>query len=95
MYTVYTVWILITCILKETCTCIYNGYGYCLFQLFQNASLAKRASKDILKDLMHRLVTMLLDNRLMKLDDGPQIVRSVNVLVVKIVEKSDQTNALW
>ena len=54
-----------------------------------------QASKDILKDLLNNLVTVLLDNRLNELEDGPQIVRSVNVLVVKIVEKSDQTNVLW
>ena len=57
--------------------------------------LATQASKDILKELINNLVTVLLDNRLNELDDGPQIVRSVNVLVVKIVEKSDQTNVLW
>ena len=64
-------------------------------QLFQNTMLATQASKDILKELINNLVTVLLDNRLNELDDGPQIVRSVNVLVVKIVEKSDQTNVLW
>ena len=66
-----------------------------LFQLLQNPLLAVQASKDILKELISNLITMLLDNRLMELEDGPQVVRSVNVLVVKIVEKSDQTNVLW
>ena len=66
-----------------------------IFQIFQNSTLATQASKDILKDLLNNLVTVLLDNRLNELEDGPQIVRSVNVLVVKIVEKSDQTNVLW
>lgn len=65
-----------------------------LLSLFQNATLAVHASKDILKELIYNLVTMLLDNRLMELDDGPQVVRSVNVLVIKIVEKSDQTNVI-
>ena len=60
-----------------------------------NSFLATHASKDILKELIYNLVTMLLDNRLMELEEGPQVVRSVNVLVVKIVEKSDQTNVSW
>jgi len=72
-----------------------NGYVCFLFQLFGISRLAHHASKDVLKELIYNLITILLDNRLMALDEGPQVVRSVNVLVVKIVEQSDHTNVLW
>lgn len=65
-----------------------------LFQLTQNPFLATKTSKDILKDLFNSLITILLDQRLSLLHDGPQVVRSVNVMIVKIMEKSDYTNSL-
>lgn len=64
------------------------------FQLTQNPFLATKTSKDILKDLFNSLITILLDQRLSLLHDGPQVVRSVNVMIVKIMEKSDYTNSL-
>ncbi|KAK7477171.1 hypothetical protein BaRGS_00031556, partial [Batillaria attramentaria] len=65
-----------------------------LLQLFQISSLGKKASKDVLRDLMTSLVTVLLDDRLMEVEDGPQVVRSVNLTVVRIVEKADPTNIM-
>lgn len=71
----------------------YNHFWW-LFQLTQNPFLATKTSKDILKDLFNSLITILLDQRLSLLHDGPQVVRSVNVMIVKIMEKSDYTNSL-
>ncbi|XP_076471814.1 cytoskeleton-associated protein 5-like isoform X2 [Babylonia areolata] len=65
-----------------------------LLQIFQTVSLAGKASKDVLRDLMTSLVTVMLDDRLMELDDGPQVVRSVNLTVVRIVEKADCTSIM-
>lgn len=76
---------------KDNVIRLYRCLFGTLLALFQNPSLAAKASKDILKDLIHNLVTILLDNRLAELDEGPQVIRSVNVMVVKIVEKADHT----
>ena len=66
-----------------------------LAQLFQSSSrLGRQASKDVLRDIIMNLVTLLLDNRLMELKEGPQVVRSFNVTVVKIIENSDFTNIM-
>eukprot|EP00058_Branchiostoma_floridae_P023061 XP_002608551.1 hypothetical protein BRAFLDRAFT_98911 [Branchiostoma floridae] len=65
-----------------------------LIALFQNLTLASQASKDILRDLFSVLITLLLDEHLPHYGDGPQVIRSVNVLVVKVIEKSDLTNCL-
>ena len=63
-------------------------------QMFQSENLGKNASRDILKDIVHNLLTIMLDSRLQELEDGPQVVRSVNIMIVKIVEKSDPTNIM-
>ncbi|KAM8940030.1 cytoskeleton-associated protein 5 isoform 2-T2 [Pelodytes ibericus] len=65
-----------------------------MISLFQMESLAKEASTGVLKDLMHGLITLMLDSRVEDLEEGQQVVRSVNLLVAKVLEKSDQTNIL-
>ncbi|KAM4617287.1 cytoskeleton-associated protein 5 isoform 1-T3 [Discoglossus pictus] len=65
-----------------------------MISLFQMESLAREASTGVLKDLMHGLITLMLDSRVQDLEEGQQVVRSVNLLVVKVLEKSDQTNIL-
>lgn len=64
------------------------------FQLFSMESLAREASMGVLKDLMHGLITLMLDSRVEDIEDGQQLIRSVNLLVVRVLEKSDQTNIL-
>ncbi|XP_066438888.1 cytoskeleton-associated protein 5-A-like [Eleutherodactylus coqui] len=65
-----------------------------MISLFQMESLAREASTGVLKDLMHGLITLMLDCRVEDLEEGQQVVRSVNLLVIKVLEKSDQTNIL-
>lgn len=48
----------------------------------------------VLKDLMHGLITLMLDARVEDIEEGQQLIRSVNLLVVRVLEKSDQTNIL-
>lgn len=43
---------------------------------------------------MHGLITLMLDSRVEDIEEGEQVIRSVNLLVVKVLEKSDQTNIL-
>lgn len=65
-----------------------------MISLFQIEHLAREASTGVLKDLMHGLITLMLDSRVEDLEEGQQVIRSVNLLVVKVLEKSDQTNIL-
>lgn len=48
----------------------------------------------VLKDLMHGLITLMLDSRVEDIEDGTQVIRSVNLLVIRVLEKSDQTNMI-
>ena len=50
------------------------------------------ASRDVLADVWHVLLTTLIDDRLAALHDGPQIVRAFNVLVVRMAEKAHFTH---
>uniref|UniRef100_A0A665WER4 Cytoskeleton associated protein 5 n=1 Tax=Echeneis naucrates TaxID=173247 RepID=A0A665WER4_ECHNA len=65
-----------------------------LAQLFAMESLAREASMGVLKDLMHGLITLMLDSRVEDIEDGQQVIRSVNLLVIRVLEKSDQTNMI-
>ncbi|XP_077995152.1 cytoskeleton-associated protein 5-like isoform X5 [Glandiceps talaboti] len=80
---------------RENVIKLYRCLIACLMSLFQNTTLSKRVSREVLKDLIHGLITVLLDDRMAtEFEDGPQVVRSVNVLVVKVVEKSDHNNIM-
>lgn len=79
---------------KDDVTRLYRCLLGTLLAIFQNSSLSKKASKDVLKDLVNSLITILLDNRLTTLEEGAQVIRTVNVMVVKIVEQADHTNIL-
>lgn len=61
-------------------------------QLFSMETLAREASMGVLKDLMHSLITLMLDSRVEDVEDGTQVIRSVNLLAIRVLEHSDQTN---
>lgn len=65
-----------------------------MLSLFSMESLAREASVGVLKDLMHGLVTLMLDGRVEDAEDGQQLIRSVNLLVIRVLENSDQTNVI-
>ncbi|TRY98078.1 hypothetical protein DNTS_023531 [Danionella cerebrum] len=65
-----------------------------MLSLFSMECLAREASMGVLKDLMHGLITLMLDSRVEDIEDGQQLIRSVNLLMVRVLEKSDQTNIL-
>ncbi|NXF32228.1 CKAP5 protein, partial [Nyctibius bracteatus] len=79
---------------KEEIVKLYSCIIGCLIALFQIESLAREASTGVLKDLIHGLITLMLDPRLEDLEESEQVIRSVNLLVAKVLEKSDQTNIL-
>jgi cytoskeleton-associated protein 5 len=62
--------------------------------LFGVARLAREASMVVLKDLVQGLVTVLLDPRMEESQEGQQLIRSVNMLLRRLFEASDQTNIL-
>ncbi|XP_019130039.1 cytoskeleton-associated protein 5 isoform X2 [Larimichthys crocea] len=65
-----------------------------MLSLFSMEALAREASMGVLKDLMHGLITLMLDGRVEDIEDGQQVIRSVNLLVIRVLERSDQTNMI-
>uniref|UniRef100_A0A667Y4N8 Cytoskeleton associated protein 5 n=1 Tax=Myripristis murdjan TaxID=586833 RepID=A0A667Y4N8_9TELE len=55
---------------------------------------AREASSGVLKDLIEGLLTVILDPRVEDLQDGRQIICSINILLGKLFEKGEQTNLL-
>lgn len=65
-----------------------------MLSLFSMESLAREASMGVLKDLMHGVITLMLDSRVEDMEDGQQLIRSTNLLVIRVLEKSHQTNMI-
>ena len=63
----------------------------CWLQLFVQSGLAQRASRDVLRDLAYLSLHVMLDTRIETADDADQVVRGLNVLVLKMVEKTEHT----
>ncbi|CAM5137658.1 unnamed protein product [Eretmochelys imbricata] len=59
--------------------------------LFQTESLAQEASTGVLKDLLHSLITLMLDSLVVDLEEGQDVIQSINLLMKKVLEQSDQT----
>ncbi|XP_065267515.1 cytoskeleton-associated protein 5-like [Emys orbicularis] len=59
--------------------------------LFQTESLAREASTGVLKDLLHSLITLMLDSLVEDLEEGQEVIQSINLLMKKVLEQSDQT----
>ncbi|XP_023239725.1 cytoskeleton-associated protein 5-like [Centruroides sculpturatus] len=73
---------------------LYRCVSMTLLSLFDHKTLAKRASRDVLRDLIPHLITVMLDTRLNELQEGPQVVRAINVLTVHILQRSNPTHVM-
>uniref|UniRef100_A0A667YBK7 Cytoskeleton associated protein 5 n=1 Tax=Myripristis murdjan TaxID=586833 RepID=A0A667YBK7_9TELE len=65
-----------------------------LTQMLGVEVFAREASSGVLKDLIEGLLTVILDPRVEDLQDGRQIICSINILLGKLFEKGEQTNLL-
>lgn len=63
----------------------------CLVLLFSEPSLAVKASQDSLVEVERDTLTYLVDERLLKLEEAPQLIRSFNFLMLRICENSEKT----
>jgi transcriptional regulator CtsR len=70
--------------------CIFNN----LFTLLLEPTLARAIPKEILKDVIHVMISTLLDENLIKLYEGPQVIRCINKLMLNITEKPDRNHVL-
>ncbi|XP_054706442.1 cytoskeleton-associated protein 5-like [Uloborus diversus] len=73
---------------------LYRCVTGALVTLFENPLLAKKASRDVLRDLIPHLITVMLDSRLDDLQEGAQVVKVINVLIMRVLQKSNPTHVL-
>lgn len=73
---------------------LYRHLCVVLLSLCSNNILIQEASDGVLKDLICQLLTVLIDDRLSKTTEGSELIRSINMLVVNLVTKSDHTVCL-
>ena len=65
-----------------------------LMSTYHHQELTKNASMSTLHDLLHVIISILLEPKIQQLPepDGGQLIRALNVLTVKILDRSDCTN---
>ncbi|PIN16310.1 Microtubule-associated protein [Handroanthus impetiginosus] len=64
-----------------------------LMQTFQNKRLANAVKESTLDSLITELLLWLLDERVPQMDDGSQLLRALNVLMLKILDNADRTSS--
>ncbi|XP_057847026.2 protein MOR1 isoform X2 [Cryptomeria japonica] len=64
-----------------------------LMQTFQIKKLAHAVKEGTLNSLITELLLWLLDERVPLMDDGSQLLKALNVLMLKILENADRTSA--
>ncbi|RUS89220.1 hypothetical protein EGW08_003030 [Elysia chlorotica] len=83
---------------KQDVVGLYRCLVSTLLGVFDKSGIGKKASTHVLKDLLNSLLTVLLDPRLeqssegQQLPEGPELKRTINIVAVKIINKSDPTN---
>ncbi|XP_050758614.1 cytoskeleton-associated protein 5-like [Gymnogyps californianus] len=69
------------------CNCVIQACN----GVFQEKKLAQEASVEVLKDVMNKLFTLMLDFLDGDLEEDQKLIQSINVLMKRVLEKSDQT----
>ncbi|CAI9087519.1 OLC1v1021600C1 [Oldenlandia corymbosa var. corymbosa] len=64
-----------------------------LMQTFQNKRLAHAVKESTLDSLITELLLWLLDDRVPRMDDGSQLLKALNVLMLKILDNADRTSS--
>ncbi|KAF9673107.1 hypothetical protein SADUNF_Sadunf11G0114300 [Salix dunnii] len=64
-----------------------------LMQAFQNKVLAHAVKESTLDILITELLLWLLDERVPHMDDGSQLLKALNVLMLKILDNADRTSS--
>ena len=63
-----------------------------LMSMYGHRDIVTKASMQVLHDLVNIIILILLESSLPNMPEGAQLVRALNVLTVKIVDRSDHNN---
>ncbi|KAJ7975023.1 protein MOR1 [Quillaja saponaria] len=79
----------LTGVSSRSCKYVLNT----LMQTFQNKRLAHSVKESNLDSLITELLLWLLDERVPRMDDGSQLLKALNVLMLKILDNADRTSS--
>ena len=63
-----------------------------LMSMYGHREIVTKASMHVLHDLVNIIILILLEPSVPNMPEGAQLVRALNVLTVKIVDRSDHNN---
>ena len=63
----------------------FTTHKYVFLQTFQNKKLAHAVKEGTLESLITELLLWLLDERVPRMEDGSQLLKALNVLMLKIL----------
>ncbi len=63
-----------------------------LMSTYHHVELTRRATSAALHDIFDIVISILLEPKIEQLSDGAQLIRALNVLTVKIIDRSDHTH---
>ncbi|XP_068082829.1 protein mini spindles [Anabrus simplex] len=69
----------------------YRSLLRLIMEVFEHRNLALNVSKSVLVDLIEELLMLLVEQRLDDLDSGNSYVRIINIMMVRIIERSNPT----
>ncbi|PNF34799.1 Protein mini spindles [Cryptotermes secundus] len=77
---------------KGDVTRVYRALFMLLLSFYNNSVLSCQVSKDVLRDLVEQLISLLVNGHMEELESGESYIRIINTLVVRVIERSDHTN---
>ncbi|CAH1174022.1 unnamed protein product [Phaedon cochleariae] len=73
---------------------MYRNLLTVINSFYSNKLLGNRVSIPVIKDLIHLMISLLVEEKLNYLDNGEAYVKVINVNCMHVIEKSDHTNAI-
>uniref|UniRef100_A0A0E0C9H3 Protein MOR1 n=2 Tax=Oryza TaxID=4527 RepID=A0A0E0C9H3_9ORYZ len=78
---------------SRSCKYVLNTLMQAVFQTFQIKRLAHAVKEGTLDNLITELLLWLLDERVPLMDDGSQLLKALNVLMLKILDNAERTSS--
>ncbi|CAF0735545.1 unnamed protein product [Brachionus calyciflorus] len=70
---------------------LFKGIFHCIMDLF-DTGLGRVANVKSLRDVFYNLLSLMTDNKITNYQDGDQLFRAINLVMLKLLEASNQTN---
>lgn len=75
----------------DECFKLFKGLFAVIVDVFET-NLGKNCNVKTLKDVIYNLLCVMIDPKVVSLPDSEQIVKALNMVTLKVLEYSDQTN---